>query len=251
LSDEKKGNGDGVLQPGESAELVFVVKNVGKGVALNTYATLKNYSGKDLFMVKGREHLKKIEPNSWKRGLFAFDLKPTFTEKEAHLEFGLADVDLRVYSVEKLVLPVIKGTSSEPHPQIVFADGGALPEELDINSPPKLDIEHLDQVVRLSAITIRGKATDEKRVRNVYIFVGDDKVYFKPNTDTEKPGELSFEAELPLKNGINYITIFAEETAALDTRKIIVIRRDAPSGMPYFHAQSLNGEPELVQVVPE
>src|SRR5262249_50912712 len=43
---EVDGNGDGLIQPGETFELKVTAKNVGEGKALETLATLKNVSGK-------------------------------------------------------------------------------------------------------------------------------------------------------------------------------------------------------------
>jgi hypothetical protein len=84
----------------------------------------------------------------------------------------------------------------------------------------------------------------------VFIFVGDDKVYFKANTDPSKPQELSFGAEVALKPGMNFITIVAEESAELDARQVIAVRRDRVDEMPFIGSRSLNGPPEALGVLP-
>ncbi|MCP4606825.1 MAG: SH3 domain-containing protein [Proteobacteria bacterium] len=306
--DTEGGNGDSRLQPGESVKLVVDVENVGKGAALDAYATLKGLSGKELFMIQGREALKKLEPGERRRSVFAFEIKPTFGEDKARFELVMADVDLRVYSLEKISIPIAQPLEVRPVSKVVSASAGPiqvlsepdpkasivakLPSgtavdveaetgsfyrirlddirvgwisnsavtaeaigekrsaELIVNAPPKLIIEELDQVVQSPTISIRGKAVDEARVRDVYIFVGTNKVFFKPNADPTNPGELSFEAELPLDHGLNYVAVVAEETADLDTREVITIRRDGPDGMSYLQPRAPNGEPEPLGVIP-
>ncbi len=308
LIDTPGGNGDSRLQVGESVELVVDIENVGTGAALDTYVTLKSLSGKELFMTRGREALKKMEPGERRRVVFAFEIRPEFNEPQARLELGLADVALRVYSLEKVKLPIAPPLEVRPHTAVVtltqetvpiliepspeaatlahLSGGTALdveaasgqflrvrlddkrvgwvstsvvsteevgekrPVKVAVNAPPKLDIDALTRVVRSPIVRIRGKASDEARVRDVYIFVGNDKVFYKPNASLGTKGELTFDAELPLKNGLNYVSVVAEETADLYTRNVIAIRRDRTDGMSFLLPRSLNGEPTPLGVVP-
>jgi carboxyl-terminal processing protease len=87
-------------------------------------------------------------------------------------------------------------------------------------------------------------------VRDVYVFVGDDKVYFKANTDPAKPGELSFAADVALEPGMNFVTVVAEESAELDARQVIAVRRDRVDGMPFTRSRSPNGPPDPLGVLP-
>jgi carboxyl-terminal processing protease len=105
--------------------------------------------------------------------------------------------------------------------------------------------------VRSRVVRLSGTASDESAVRDVYIFVGNDKVFFKPSQDTAGSSVLSFEAEVPLSNGLNYISVVAEETANLFTRETIAIRRDREDGMAYLQPHALNGEPELIGARPK
>jgi carboxyl-terminal processing protease len=310
INDVDGGNGDSILQPGESAKLLVDIKNVGEGVAFNTYATLKSLQGKGLFMIRGRESLGEIKPQEHKRGIFEFEIKPAFGEHEVQFELALAAVDLKVYSLETIRIPLAKPSAVTPlnkklvtlpslkavqvldrpnnyakqvatfsrstkvkvdaettefyrvvldgerngwiYKEALVSDteGTVQPAQMDFRSSPKLTVEETPQVVTTSTVKLRGKATDETRVRNIYIFVGNDKVFFTPNSHKHSPRTLSFEAELPLKNGLNYITVVAEETADLNSRKTIVIRRDRPDSMPYFLSRSISKDPEPVGVIP-
>jgi hypothetical protein len=61
---------------------------------------------------------------------------------------------------------------------------------------------------------------------------------------------LSFKAEVPLKYGLNYIYIVAEQTVDIDSRQVVVIRRDRTDGMSYFLPRSMTGSPEPIGVIP-
>jgi carboxyl-terminal processing protease len=132
-------------------------------------------------------------------------------------------------------------------------NGAASPSptaEVRLQAPPAIAVEPLAAVVQQGTVRISGVATDTEKVRDVYIFVGDDKVYFKANTDKGRPQELSFVADVAIKPGMNYITIVAEESAQLDTRHVIAVRRDRVDGMPFVGSRSLNGPAEPLGALP-
>ena len=245
---------------------------------------------------------------------FEFEVKPGFEGKNARFEVAIMDIDLKVYSVDKLACPIRepvgwgdsrKGEIVIGEPTPIFeaplpdareiavlepgtrlkvngatADGGftrvmmskdrpgwiagpagtpvegeadagsAVEAILMINASPDLEIESVDRVVRSPQIKIRGTASDETRVRNVYIFVGDNKAYFEPNPDPKRPGEMDFDATVDLEKGQNFITVVAEETPVLDTRKVITVRRDRVDGMPFIKSRDLKGKPEPIGVMP-
>ena len=305
--DRPKGNGDSLLQAGETVKMVVDISNRGLGDSLDTYVTLKSLSGKKLFMKKGRATLKTLKSQEQARTIFEFEIKPDFAESEVRLELGIADVDLRVYSMENLTIPISPSPGAvqpvETGARVVAAqapvlsipgsegrqiarleqgsgvklsgkladyyrvelddslvgwvagkdvslgeDGDARPADLAFSSPPDLEVEVFQQVVQSPTIRLRGRAVDEQKVRDIYIFVGEDKVFFKPNTSKDKPGVLEFEAELPLEHGINYVAIVAEETAELDTREVLTVRRDRDDGMAYLLPRSPNGKPKPLGV---
>jgi hypothetical protein len=216
---------------------------LGKGASLNTYATLKSLGDKKVFLSRGRETLASIEPGAQKEAIFTFEVKPDFSEKEARFEMAFADVDLREYLIEKISVPIHAAS-----------DTAALPpaNAKEINSAPMLDIEVVQPVTKAGTVRIRGRAYDESKVRDVYIFVDNDKRFFAANDDANSPGALPFQTDLPIKNGINYITVVAEEDADLETRQVIAVRKDRPDGMPYILTRTLNmnDEAELLGVLP-
>ena len=70
---------------------------------------------------------------------------------------------------------------------------------------------------------------DSGGVQDAYVFVGARKVYYAPNP--EKHGEkMSFELDVPLKPGMNVVTVVARENEDIASRRVVVVRKDGPQG---------------------
>jgi carboxyl-terminal processing protease len=75
-------------------------------------------------------------------------------------------------------------------------------------------------------------ADPDARLRDVYIFVNDEKVFFRVvpeggngSTAAKANGHLDFTTDLPLKPGQNVVTVFAREDQELQSRRSVVIFR--------------------------
>jgi carboxyl-terminal processing protease len=71
---------------------------------------------------------------------------------------------------------------------------------------------------------------DGDRVLDAYVFVGARKIYYRSNKGTADPKKETFELDVPLRPGVNYVSVWARENAETVQRKVFVIRRDGPSG---------------------
>lgn len=99
------------------------------------------------------------------------------------------------------------------------------------NAPPVIDLASLeDYVTRADTIQLRGKATDEQRVRDLYISTSGHKVYYESNQGSPTPRELVFDTEIPVHPGLNTIMVVAREDNDSVTRHYFVVRRDAEDG---------------------
>jgi hypothetical protein len=99
------------------------------------------------------------------------------------------------------------------------------------NAPPEIELEGLDgYVTRSDTIQVRGKAIDQQRVRDLYISTSGHKVYYESNQGSATPGELAFDAEVPVHPGLNTIVVVAREDNDSVTRHYFVVRRDAEDG---------------------
>lgn len=96
--------------------------------------------------------------------------------------------------------------------------------------PPRLTVDYgQTPVTRTRNLKLSGKAVDDARIRDLYIFVGSRKVFYQsnPGADTKS---LQFVSDVPLEPGINYVSVFARENQDVITRQTFVIRRDAEDG---------------------
>src|SRR5690606_17387453 len=110
------------------------------------------------------------------------------------------------------------------------ARGGALAYVID-QSPPRLVVDNpAGLVTRQDKIRISGRASDEQQVLDLYVFAGINKVFYKSNRNGSAHREASFETEIPLQPGVNYITVVVRERDDVTTRQTLVVRRDGPNG---------------------
>ncbi len=78
-------------------------------------------------------------------------------------------------------------------------------------------------VTDAEAFTLSGEASAQGSLRDLYIFVNEQKAYFKAAADGEKA--LRFSASLPLKSGVNVVVVVARRDKELTARKVLYINR--------------------------
>jgi carboxyl-terminal processing protease len=80
---------------------------------------------------------------------------------------------------------------------------------------------------RLSgSATVSPNADGSAKLRDVFVFVNDQKVFFKVVPQSQAAAEkLEFQTDLPLKVGNNVVTVIAREDEDLQTRRSVVIYR--------------------------
>ncbi len=97
--------------------------------------------------------------------------------------------------------------------------------------PPRLDVTHSASLVtREDSVRLHGTARDDQEVRDVYVFVGSRKVFYQSNRGSDNRRELTFDANVRLSGGINYVTVIARESDDVMSRETFVLRRDAADG---------------------
>jgi carboxyl-terminal processing protease len=73
--------------------------------------------------------------------------------------------------------------------------------------------------------TVAPSADGSAKLRDVFVFVNEQKVFFRVVPESANAAKLDFEADLPLKPGNNVVTVFAREDDELQTRRSVVIYR--------------------------
>ncbi len=102
---DRGGNGDGVLNPGERADVVFNVQNLGDGDAPKVMASLRNRSGEGLYLRSGRETLSDGIPAGKSRTVkFKVERRKEDKPGQAKVEFSVLDLAIREYLSEEIVL---------------------------------------------------------------------------------------------------------------------------------------------------
>jgi carboxyl-terminal processing protease len=117
----------------------------------------------------------------------------------------------------------ISASSGKPGPVEIAWSTPSAPPEIDLEGPQSY-------ATKAESITLRGQATDQQRVRDLYITTSGHKVFYESNPPGSSPQELAFDAEIPLRPGLNTIMVAAREDANTVTRRYFVVRRDGQDG---------------------
>ncbi|MBV9945226.1 MAG: hypothetical protein JOZ69_00070 [Myxococcales bacterium] len=103
-------------------------------------------------------------------------------------------------------------------------------EDAMAHAPPALDLPQPQLATRDPHTTVHGTASDDARLLDAYIFVGTRKAFYRSNRNGADPKRMTFDADLPLRPGVNLVTVVARENPDTQTRRTFVVRRDGPNG---------------------
>jgi carboxyl-terminal processing protease len=95
---------------------------------------------------------------------------------------------------------------------------------------PTIELGQVPLAVRDNHLVLKGTANDTERLLDGYVFVGNKKVFYRSNRAGANPKQMAIEADLPLRPGVNVVTVFARETPDTVARKMFIVRRDGPNG---------------------
>jgi carboxyl-terminal processing protease len=103
-------------------------------------------------------------------------------------------------------------------------------EPIFSRSPPRLEVKAAALATRGDTVRLDVVAGDDNGgVQDAFVFVGNAKVYYKPNAQSNGP-DMRFSLDAPLKPGINVITVVARESEDTSTRRRLIVRKDGPNG---------------------
>jgi carboxyl-terminal processing protease len=103
-------------------------------------------------------------------------------------------------------------------------------DDIYSHQPPQIEISPVALTTRDGHTTLKGTATDTDRLLDGYVFVGARKVFYRSNRNGADLKKMPFEADLPLRPGVNVITIIARENPDTLGRKTFIVRKDGPNG---------------------
>jgi carboxyl-terminal processing protease len=103
-------------------------------------------------------------------------------------------------------------------------------EDAMAHAPPAVEIPQPQLATRDTHTLVHGSAVDDAQLLDAYIFVGSRKVFYRSNRNGNDPKRMAFDADLPLRPGVNVVTIVARENPDTTTHKTFIVRRDGPGG---------------------
>jgi carboxyl-terminal processing protease len=114
-------------------------------------------------------------------------------------------------------------------------DGGAAAasvafEDVMSHMPPLIEMQAPVLSTKDATIKISGTVSDSNRLLDAYVFVGGKKVFYRSNRNGTDPKNMTLEAIVPLRPGINVIATVARQSPETVGRKVFVVRRDGANG---------------------
>ncbi|MGH7440112.1 MAG: MXAN_5808 family serine peptidase, partial [Polyangiaceae bacterium] len=103
-------------------------------------------------------------------------------------------------------------------------------EDAMAHAPPAIEIPQQQLATRDAHVPVRGSASDDARLLDAYIFVGARKIFYQSNRNGADRAKMAFDADVPLRPGVNIVTIVARENQDTTSRKTFIVRRDGPGG---------------------
>lgn len=212
------GDGDKIVEVGEKITLKLSVTNQGDGKSTKTIVNLRNLDGQGIFLNEGRVKLNELNPQEEKVALLSFTVGPKFDKDQVELELLIQDNESQELLRDKLVFPVGKESLAS--------------KILGVQAGPLITLEKRPYPTKTknNRISISGKVADPSGLKDVSVFVGENKAYLKTfeNNGQEKPvNESSFVAAVDLEEEENnLITILARDKNNLTTRQSFYIYKE-------------------------
>ncbi len=195
-----------------SIPLAVEVINSGKGPSdKETIATLSNDCGERFFIEKGRDKLGSIPPNGSRKINFKFHITAR-PEEECSVDLLIADLAYGKILTKKIKLLLDEG-SLKPQPDKVYG-------------PPEIEIASFPTTTSQPSVVLSGTIRDKDRIQDFYLFAGERKIAYVPNTNDTST--MAFSVRVPLEEGQNEINIGARDVEDITGRRRLVIERTSP-----------------------
>jgi carboxyl-terminal processing protease len=121
-------------------------------------------------------------------------------------------------------------------------------------SPPNLSVNDPAGLVYGDKLKLSGKAHDENKVSDIFIFVSNRrakidrrKVFYRSNRDGQAGTagkELAFDADIPLWQGANVITVVARESTSVQSQQTIIVERNGGTSVAQHEGVSAEAQPK-------
>lgn len=166
-----KGNGDGVLQPGEQVLLAFVAQNHGEGDSPDVRAILRNLSGEQGLIEEGAVEIGKLAPGQTRSAAFGITVGPRADPaRPFELELAVGDARMRTRAQDKLPLRVMPSAETlEAAPARFVVSGDSVRLYAGAHASMPIVAELPEGTVLATTATVGGWRVLEANHRRYYV----------------------------------------------------------------------------------
>ncbi len=212
-----EGNGDRKIQAGEKIALQLRVRNSGAGDSENSVVLLRKRGGQSAVVLsRSRFDLGPLPSGEEKQAILLFQINDPAAFETSELFVEVRDV---VLSRSNLIYQF------SPH-QSAHAFFQAPTIDFEINGPANKTIE---RVTFLKTVELTGMAQDDQQLKDVYIFLNQEKIFYQTNLEKGPLTSLPFSTRVELQEGHNRILIFARDQNHLTSSQEIQLWREHSS----------------------
>lgn len=194
------GNGNGILEPGETAALIFQLSNLSALPGEKVSVNLRSPKGSSVLLRTARNDVGRIEPKSQTTTVLTFELGKSFSEKKADIYFSLFDKSNGAELTDTISIPVGSADPKSFDPPL---------QELQIAPTVKISQEIVSK--KTNQVTLSGEVTDDHFIKDMMIFVEGKKVFYRAAPVESPSATFKFQTNLDLKKGLNMVTIQARD----------------------------------------
>lgn len=185
---------------------------MGSAKIKETVVNIKNLEGESVFVSEGRNKFQDFEPGSSKEATLSFTIDKSFDKKKLGLELSIIDMAMQDGLSDKLSIGLGNEESSPPQNQLQI--------------PPLIQLTGIEgaRSTSVNKFYVSGSASSGVDMKDVLIFVNDNKVYLK-SVQSEFPKKITFADQAPLDKKMNLISIVARDHRNLASHKSFYIRK--------------------------
>ncbi len=226
VDDKVGGNGDGVLQVGETLTVHVNTRNVGVGVGGRASFDIRKGDGvgRAVEVTSGKStfELKALAVNGEAGGDLSFKVASAPSEG-AELPMNLRMYEADLYDYASIEESGFYDAYVQELP-ILLTVGQALPH--GSVETPTVKITRAPAAVSPSGeVTISGVVTDSRGIRDVIVYRGDQKLSYAGGGDGTPLKSVPFSATTGLEEGRNVIVVYARDVDGLMTTRSVSVFR--------------------------
>lgn len=207
---KSKGNSNGLLDVGETVVIATQIKNLSEVDSEETMVSFYNKSKNAIFLNNARENIGKLDSQKEKTVYFSFDVKSEPVENSFY-EFQVyaADNLTQTYVFDSLRLHVSDVNKDIPQPEL-------------LQQPPQIVFSE-ESVRKNNFYKLIGEVVHDTKLKDIAVFVDGKKVFYQNLEKMAGLKKRDLDLLLPLKEGLNSITVQARGLSDISATKTLSV----------------------------